>query len=458
MENAFQKIQYNKINEKSSIDFLDDSQKKAVNAQKDGARIVIQASAGSGKTSTLIAAITAYRYENINDRICAITYTRAARAEMEQRLQENGVYDVEVTTIHVWSRRLLEQLASRYDFRINLLQEKDIKEILKDLSDYYKKMKNKKYLKINIDILYSFIMGNKNMDISDSYRGLLKALESMYIEYKETNMLYDFTDYPKYLYDVINLYDENITGIDALFVDEFQDVDPIQLKLFDKIINCNQKFFIGDEKQSIFVFRGADGEVFNKLQERENFEVYKLNRNYRSYQCIIDYACNVYDVGNCNREFFISDVMDSAPSGIKCVNGEGGFVIVSNEVKGKIKKITGRRTENMAAKEFEQEFEDFYDSKPMILCRSNKQVKEITSLGYTNVTTIHQAKGLEYDNVIVADMLIDDKEELNIAYVALTRAKKKLMVLSFGDLCFYLRNLKKKKSGNNIFCSSNSLI
>lgn len=101
MENAFQKIQYNKINEKSSIDFLDDSQKKAVNAQKDGARIVIQASAGSGKTSTLIAAITAYRYENINDRICAITYTRAARAEMEQRLQENGVYDVEVTTIHV---------------------------------------------------------------------------------------------------------------------------------------------------------------------------------------------------------------------------------------------------------------------------------------------------------------------------------------------------------------------
>ena len=57
--------------------------------------------AGSGKTSTLITAIAAYRYERLNDRICAITYTRAARAEMEERLHTMGIFDVEVTTIHV---------------------------------------------------------------------------------------------------------------------------------------------------------------------------------------------------------------------------------------------------------------------------------------------------------------------------------------------------------------------
>jgi superfamily I DNA/RNA helicase len=61
----------------------------------------VRAPAGSGKTTVLLTAIAAYRYEHLNDRICAITYTRAARAEMESRLKEMGIYDVEVTTIHV---------------------------------------------------------------------------------------------------------------------------------------------------------------------------------------------------------------------------------------------------------------------------------------------------------------------------------------------------------------------
>lgn len=52
-------------------------------------------------THTLLAAVANYRYEHLNDRICAITFTRAARAEMEVRLREMGIYDVEVTTIHV---------------------------------------------------------------------------------------------------------------------------------------------------------------------------------------------------------------------------------------------------------------------------------------------------------------------------------------------------------------------
>lgn len=78
---------------------LDDSQSKAVLTPSDC--VVIRAPAGAGKTTTLIKAVAAYRFENLNDRICAITYTRAARAEMEARFQEMGIYDVETTTIHV---------------------------------------------------------------------------------------------------------------------------------------------------------------------------------------------------------------------------------------------------------------------------------------------------------------------------------------------------------------------
>ena len=79
---------------------LDDSQSAAV--QSDGSNILIKAPAGSGKTLSLISAVANYRYENLADRICAITYTRAARAEMEERLHAMGIFDVEVTTIHVF--------------------------------------------------------------------------------------------------------------------------------------------------------------------------------------------------------------------------------------------------------------------------------------------------------------------------------------------------------------------
>ena len=81
------------------LDSLDASQLKAVTSDKEN--ILLRAPAGSGKTTSLINGIAAYRYNYMMDRICAITYTRAARAEMEERLKEMGIHDVEVTTIHV---------------------------------------------------------------------------------------------------------------------------------------------------------------------------------------------------------------------------------------------------------------------------------------------------------------------------------------------------------------------
>ena len=69
----------------------------------------------------------------------------------------------------------------------------------------------------------------------------------------------------------------------------------------------------------------------------------------------------------------------------------------------------------------------------MILCRTNKQVKAINEMGYFEATTIHQAKGLEYDNVLVIDTPISSEEDANIAYVALTRARDNLFVVPYSS-------------------------
>jgi ATP-dependent exoDNAse (exonuclease V) beta subunit len=83
------------------------------------------------------------------------------------------------------------------------------------------------------------------MEVSDRYRSTLMAIERRYVSYKRNAGLYDFTDYPLYLYDVLTAYNEEIHNIDALFVDEFQDVDSIQFKIFEKVI-CKKKFMVGD--------------------------------------------------------------------------------------------------------------------------------------------------------------------------------------------------------------------
>ena len=424
MANLFEEKKINNY-EVDYLSGLDNSQKEAVTSEYE--KVLLRAPAGSGKTSSLIAAIVNYRYNWLGDKICAITYTRAARAEMQGRLQELGIYDVDVTTIHVWARNLLDNFARKYDFKINVLEEKEIKALLKIIADEYL-LTHRQIKYINIEILYNFINGNKNMDVSDNYKRTLIALEERYIQYKRDNGLYDFTDYPLYLYDIINAYDETIYGIDALFVDEFQDVDSIQYWLFDKV-KCKKKFFVGDEKQSIFQFRGADGKVFDKAKD---FNLYELKYNYRSKQEIINYANTVYDeLKDCvGEDCYITQIDYAFPNkNVTCDRGNGGNVYVINSF-GECVEVNGVQKYKV---DIRQTFNHIMSKEPMILCRKNKEVKEINKKNYFNVSTIHQAKGLEYEDVIVIDSEIQNDEDLNVAYVALTRAKNNVLVMPWNQ-------------------------
>ena len=410
----------NNSNRKLNFDKLDKYQRNVI--LDDSPNTIVIAPAGAGKTFTLIEAIISYKQAHPDERVCAITYTRAARAEMEYRLAQVGINDVEVTTIHVWSRTLLVELAKKYDFKIKILEEPSIKDILKNLLS---ESGNK--IKPQVDILYSYVSGNKKMDVSDNYLRALDLFNKKYISYKRLNGLYDFTDYPLYLLDKLNQYDEIITSIDALFVDELQDVDEDQFDIFDKVI-CNKKFYIGDPKQCIYVFRGADINAFKKLK---NFDQRQLKFNYRSYQEIINYANTMYEkiLPTLNRhKALISDVCYSEPCDIICKKGSGAKVFIIDPFGITTDAVTGEEIDIKTA------FNYIWKQQPMILCRTNKQVKAIEELRYYQVSTVHQAKGLEYDNVIVIDDSIDEVEDLNIAYVAITRAKNNVLIANFNQL------------------------
>lgn len=96
-------------------------------------------------------------------------------------------------------------------------------------------------------------------------------------------------------------------------IDEFQDTSPLQYRLFDQIYRTADNradsalLLIGDPKQSIYGFRGAD--IYSYLQARQATEGrhYVLDTNFRSTQALVDAV---------NQWFVQAEVRD----------GEGAFL------------------------------------------------------------------------------------------------------------------------------------
>jgi len=83
--------------------------------------------------------------------------------------------------------------------------------------------------------------------------------------------------------------------IGLLLVDEFQDTDPLQVELVkalcDDDVTGGKLFFVGDFKQSIYRFRGADPRVFRKLRgEIPPQGRLPLTRNFRSQPALLDFV------------------------------------------------------------------------------------------------------------------------------------------------------------------------
>ena len=414
-----------------------EKQLKAINAPE--ANIVITAPPGSGKTASIVGAIEKYSGEHPMDKIVAITFTRKAAAELQNRV---AALNTEISTIHSWSYRQLQILAGKYDFMIRLLDDDSIKDILKRMCA----ARRQNY--INQFQLFSFVMGNYNIDVDEKLKHTFELIRRQYVKFKRDNSLYDFTDLPQYLLDMLIEYEETIVDIDALFVDEFQDVDPTQLKIFDYVL-AKKKVYIGDRKQSIYIFRGASEEAFDGLV---GFTDYMLDTNYRSYQEIMDYADTINRLADealfDGYEFTFVDLCqleDGYYSEVTCDRGYGGFVYQIDDI-GSCREVIEDKpcSENLLIKTLMK------DKKTQILCRTNKQVKKIQSFGIDNVSTIHQAKGLEFDNVIMTDFLIDCEEEKNVAYVGMTRAKNTLCLIKFEVLTYIICN-EKIESNNKLF-------
>ena len=138
-----------------------------------------------------------------------------------------------------------------------------------------------------------------------------------------------------------------------IYVDEFQDTDTVQRDLVFTLakglngkFNDSSFFLVGDPKQSIYAFRGADLEVYQDTKQElekdyhDNVYVYELQRNYRSEGKIINWVNREFQ----SAEYGLGDLylaMNNENKGKednKILNGVYTLREPKNQYKGKTKK------------------------------------------------------------------------------------------------------------------------
>ena len=131
---------------------------------------------------------------------------------------------------------------------------------------------------------------------------LAKEWNEQYKQYKLNKRVVDFNDMEHYMYKL--LQDKKVAReightYTHLFVDEFQDCSPIQVKIFMALADVVKKsYWVGDTKQAIYGFRGSDTALTKAVadsitlkNDRDGCKAETLGKNWRSVPTLVN-ACN----------------------------------------------------------------------------------------------------------------------------------------------------------------------
>lgn len=139
------------------------------------------------------------------------------------------------------------------------------------------------------------------VELLDKLVEIVCRFDKVYYRLKKERGGVDFNDLEHLALKILD-DDEAYQAIKAkckyIFVDEYQDTNPIQEAIVSKLATINNLFMVGDVKQSIYGFRGCEPNIFADKEKRfENEgagEVVRLNDNFRSNIDILDFVNTVF--------------------------------------------------------------------------------------------------------------------------------------------------------------------
>ena len=144
---------------------------------------------------------------------------------------------------------------------------------------------------------------------------LVKRFNASYAQRKSNLKGLDFADLERYTLRLLTTADpcgERLSPSETalalrkrfkcIFVDEYQDINPVQQAILDALSSGNNVFVVGDVKQSIYAWRGAEPTIFlerlrpaapNPKDPSCGFRV-DLNYNFRSARGILDFVNKIF--------------------------------------------------------------------------------------------------------------------------------------------------------------------
>ncbi len=476
----------------SAFDFFlksyNDEQKKSIVSPKS--RILCVAGAGSGKTTVLtkrIEFLAAFRSVN-PCRILAITFTRKARTEMAARLSKsqycNGVF---VETFNSFCEKILKQyndMIYKRSTRVVSYGEKIkiFKAALKEngidanfaVEQYFsfgqKRGKtNEELIKILMNDCYSILelhkMGNADLEELKNHAKEAGADEQKNIEmvYKICRFIDSFTkkfglrDYSDQMGHCIKFLREHpelIPSFEHVLVDEYQDVNSMQICLLE-ILNPKNLFCVGDPRQSIFGWRGSKiKHIMNFEEKYPDCEIVTLSTNYRSSRQIVElinkslenirlpelkhsleYDAEIsllnFDSEDEEMQFVISKIINlEIPRSEIFVLARTNRIISELSQRMKLKGIRHLvRTE-----EHNRDEEAALDEVTLATVHSIKGLEAgaVFVIGCTGMNFPCKASDHPIIEIIKADDYDKEEEERRLFYVALSRAKNRLYLTYSG--------------------------
>ena len=463
--------------------------------------ILCIAGAGSGKTTVLTKRIEfLIRYRDFNPkRILAITFTRKARTEMEQRLAKQGIF-TNVETFNSFCEKILRKHNDLiYEQSVHVMSYSDkmvsVRHALTSLNytmqrainNYFsiaqRKSKTKEqlahvfvndcfsvldYIKSNSDKLINFADDAEPKDFENAQ--MLQSICNYLDAYMKKKGLRDYTDQ---ILDALNFFKnfkEYIPEFDHILIDEYQDVNAVQVKLIDILRNKNSSnlFCVGDPRQSIYGWRGSDiSFILDFDKNNKGCEVIHLVKNYRSTKAIVELSnksikhMNLPDLKS--HRTGDKDIML-----LKFKNDLSEFEFVVQTIMNS--KIP--RSEIFVLSRTNKYLKDLSDilrirGIPHIVRTDEIRKTVVATDEQITLATIHSIKGLEAEMVFVIgatslnfpcrasdhpvidlvklDEYNKEAEERRLFYVALSRAKNNLYITFTGAKPTYFMTDDMKK-------------
>lgn len=266
--------------------------------------LFVTAPPGYGKTFVMterIKFLISHGYIHPPKKILALTFSNAAANELKSRIKQNiQVFDryVDVMTFHTLAYSILKTYGNYIGIErdFSIVSEKSVKDFkMQYFLEYLRKRGesngDKVYALVSeYDNWYKkkFIQSIKEHNTSEHLFSDLKTkLDEKFIN--KTNLNFDnllfkslelLTDYPQ-------IRDAYYSKYEMIFVDEFQDTNFIQYSLFKKIAFKSETekriiFAVGDKKQAIMKFQGADPKNIDLLISDFECQEKELKINHRT--------------------------------------------------------------------------------------------------------------------------------------------------------------------------------